>query len=194
MPNFIKTSVNILEAKKDIMKIWNKIIELNPFSDESYKDYMLYLDTIIQDDILIREESKNYMQLKGNKIEERDNVYHNMFLKDSSSIILIDGHFIVGKILYASPNFSLLFSYNSNEILNLNIDDLLPNAIQSFHKDLLEDAIKYSNINYIFKKQKDSLLKNKNGGLFDIKLYVKAVPNICYGLVYYAYLQKKSQI
>ena len=193
MPNFIKTSVNILETKKDIMKIWNKIIELNPFSDESYKDYMFYLDTIIQDDILIREESKNYMQLKGNKIEERDNVYHNIFLKDSSSIILIDGYFIVGKILYSSPNFSLLFSYNSNEILNLNIDDLLPNTIQSFHKDLIEDAIKYSNINYIFKKQKDSLLKNKNGGLFDIKLYVKAVPNISYGLIYYAYLQKKTK-
>jgi len=43
--------------------IWEKIISLNPFSDEAYKDYSIYLDSILQDEILSKEESKKYMIL-----------------------------------------------------------------------------------------------------------------------------------
>ena len=188
--NLLKTGTNILTIRKEILKIWKQIVEINPFSDESYKDYMLYLDTILQDDILVREESKKYTLLKGNKDDEKYNIYHKMFLADTSSILLIDGYLSIGKILYASPNFSLVFTYNSKELLNFTIDDLLPNVIQSFHKELIDEAIKYSNMNYRFKRQINSLLKNKNGGLFNIKLYVKAVPNISYGLIFFAFLQK----
>ena len=187
--NFMKTGKNILKIRKEILTIWEKITELNPFSDESYKDYMLYLDTILQDDILVREESKKY-SLNEDKTEEKFNTYHSMFLMDTSSLLLIDGYISIGKILYASPNFSLIFSYNSKELLHLTIDDLLPNIIQSFHKELIEDAIKYSNINYRFKKQINALLKNKNEGLYNIKLFVKAVPNIKFGLIFFSYLQK----
>ena len=190
MPNFLQIGSNILKTRKEILKIWKKIIEINPFSDETYKDYMLYLETILQDDILVREETKNYTINLGNKASEKHSTYHNMFVTDTSSILLIDGYFTLGKILYASPNFSLLFTYNSKEILNFNIDDLLPNAIQPFHKELIEEAVKYSNMNYRFKRQIESLLKNKNGGLLNIKLYVKVVPNISYGLIYFAYLEK----
>ena len=188
--NFLKTGKNILKIRDDIIKIWEKIIQLNPFSDEAYKDYMLYLDTILQDEILSKEESKKYMLLKNSKSEERNNTYHTMFDFEKSSILLVDGSISNGKILYSSPNFYDIFSYNGKEILNLTIDDLLPNVIQSFHKELMEDAIKYSNLNYKFKKPINALLKSKNGGLFNITLYVKPVPNISYGLAYFCYTEK----
>ena len=57
--NFLKIGEDILTLRKEILKLWEKIIELNPFSDESEKDYMLYLETILQDDILARTEEKN---------------------------------------------------------------------------------------------------------------------------------------
>ena len=60
---------------------------------------------------------------------------------------LIVGFISNGKILYTSPNFFDIFSYNGKEILNLTVDDLLPNMIQSFHKESIEDDIKYSNMN-----------------------------------------------
>ena len=188
--NFLKTGNNILKIRGDIIKIWEKIIQLNPFSDEAYKDYMLYLDTILQDEILSKEESKKYMLLKNSKSEERNNTYHTMFDSEKSSILLVDGFISNGKILYASPNFYDIFSYNGKEILNLTIDDLLPSVIQSFHKELIEDAIKYTNLNYKFKKPINSLLKSKKGGLFNIALYVKPVPNISYGLSYFCYIEK----
>ena len=187
---FLKNGNCILKKKNEIKMIWGKLITLNPFSDETFKDYSIYLDSILQDEILSKEESKKYMLLKNNKIEEKLNIYHSMFLFDKSSVIIADGHYSNGKIIYASPNFPMLFTYNLKEILNINIEDLLPNVIQPFHKELIEDAIKYSNLNFIFKKQINSLLKNKNGGLFNIKLFVKPIPNLNYGLTFFIYLQK----
>jgi len=188
--NFLKTGENVLKSRKEIISIWQKIMELNPFSDEIQKDYKLYLDSIIQDEFLSKEENKKYLALKSSKSQEQFNVYHSMFLLDSSSVLLIDGYLTLGKILYSSPNFSFLFMYNGKEILSFTIDDLLPSCIQAFHKELMEDAIKFSNINYIFKGPIDTLLKNRNGGLFNIKLFVKSVPNLSYGLIYFTYIQK----
>ena len=188
--NFLKTGENVLKSRKEIMSIWEKIIELNPFSDEIQKDYKLYLDSILQDEFLSKEENKKYLALKNSKSLEQYNVYHSMFLLDTSSVLLIDGYLTMGKILYSSPNFAFLFMYNGKEVLSFTIDDLLPNCIQVFHKELMEDAIKFSNINYIFKGPLDTLLKNKNGGLFNIKLFVKSVPNLSYGLIYFTYIQK----
>ena len=91
------------------------------------------------------------------------------------------------------PIFFDIFSYNGKEILNLTVDDLLPNVIQTFHKELIEDAIKYSNMNYKFSKPINSLLKSKNGGLFNVSLFVKPVPNISYGLTFFCYLEKNFQ-
>ena len=42
----------------------------------------------------------------------------------------------------------------------------------------------------LLKGPRDSLLKNKNGGIFNIKIFVKQVPNLYYGLIFYVYLQK----
>ena len=188
--NFLKIGEDILTLRKEILKLWEKIVELNPFSDESEKDYMLYLETILQDDILARTEAKKFSTLKTNKLSERNNIYHSMFIRELSSIILIDGYSTNGKILYTTPNFPALFTFSGKEILNMSIDDLLPNVIQTFHKELVDDAIKFSNVNYIFNSQKDMLLKGKSGGIFNIKLFVKCVPNLSFGLIYMAHITK----
>ena len=130
------------------------------------------------------------MLLKNNKLKEKFNIYYSMFIKDISAVLLIDGYLSNGKILYASQNFPFLFTYNGKELIGLTIDDLIPNVIQPFHKELIDHAIKYSNIKYIFNKPKNSLMKNKNGGLINIKLFIKPVPNLYYGLIYFSYLQK----
>ena len=188
--NFLKISEDILKLRKEILKLWEKLIELNPFSDESERDYMLYLDTILQDDILARTEAKKYSTLKTNKLPERNNIYHSMFIRESSTIILIDGYSSNGKILYTTPNFPGMFSFTGKEILNMSVDDLLPNVIQAFHKELIDNAIKYSNINVTFKTQKDMLLKGKTGGIFNVKLFVKCVPNLSLGLIYMTQVTK----
>ena len=188
--SFLKVGENILKIRNDILTLWNKIVELNPFSDESAKDYMLYLQGILQDDVFASSEDKKYKSLKNNRLSERNSVYHQMFMSELSSIILIDGHNNNGKLLYMTPNFPNLFSFNGRELLNTTIDDLLPDTIRTFHKDLIDNAIKFSNLNYSFKSQRDFILKGKNGGLYNVKVFVKCIPNLSFGLVYIGYITK----
>jgi hypothetical protein len=188
--NFLKIGEDILKLRKDILNLWEKIILLNPFSDESEKDYMIYLDTILQDDILLKTEEKRYNSLKTEKLPERNNPYYSMFNQEISAVLLVDGYSYNGKVFYATPNFSSLFMFSGKEVLNTSVDDLLPDVIQSFHRYLIEDAIKYSNLSYVFKRAKDSLLKGKNGLIFNINLYVKPSPNLSFGLIFFAYIQK----
>ena len=188
--NFLKVGENILKLRNEILTLWNKIVELNPFSDSAEKDYMLYLIAILQDDVLAKSESKKYSTIKNNRLSERNNVYHSMFMNDLSAILLVDGHYNNGKILYTTPNFPSLFMFSEKELLNTAIDDLIPEVIQSFHRELIENAIKFSNLNFLFKTQRDFLIKGKGGGLFNVKVYIKCIPNISFGLIYICYLRK----
>ena len=191
--NFLNIGEDILSLRKDIMSLWDKIITLNPFSNESEKDYMVYLDTILQDDVLKRSEAKRFNSVRAEKLSEKNNLYYSLFNQESSAVLLSDGYSHSGKILYATPNFPSLFMFTGKEILNTSIDDLLPDVVQNFHKFLIEDAIKYSNISYIFNDKRDVLLKGKNGGIFNINLYVKPVPDLTFGLIYFMYIEKIQQ-
>ena len=191
--SFLKQGENILKVRNDILTLWNKIVELNPFSDESAKDYMLYLQGILQDEVFANSEEKKYKSLKNNKLSERNSVYHQMFMGELSSIVLIDGHNNNGKLLYMTPNFPNLFAFNGRELLNTTIDDLLPDTIRSFHKDLIDNAIKFSNLNYSFKNQRDFILKGKNGGLYNVKVFIKCIPNLSFGLIYIGYITKSQE-
>ena len=188
--NFLKTGEEILSLRQDISNLWEKIIFLNPFNNESEKDYMTYIKVILQDDILMRTEQNKFNSLKNEKLSEKNNLYYSMFDNDLSAVLLIDGYSYNGKIFYTTTNFASLFMFSGKEILNTTIDDLLPDVIQNFHRYLIEDALKYSNLDFIYQKQKDVLLKGKNGQLFNIYLYIKPVPNLLYGLIYFAYIKK----
>ena len=188
--NFLKTGEEILSSRKEIFKIWEKIIELNPFSNESENDYMLYLKVILQDDILAKNEEKKFNLLKTNKISEKNNIYNSLFKNIINSILLVDGYTSNGRILYATPNFPFLYQFNGKEIINTTIEELLPNAVLPFHKDLVENSLKYSNISYIFHDVLDTFLKGKNNSLYNIKIYVKPAPNLTYGLIFFILLTK----
>ena len=188
--NFLKKGENILILRKEIFKIWEKIIELNPFNNEVEADFILYLKTVLQDDILAKEEEKQFNILKTNKINDRNNVYHSMFKTDINSVLLIDGYSLNNKILYATPNFPYIYKLNGKEIINTSIDELLPNVVQHFHKELMDNVLKYSNITTTFNKDFHIYLKGKNNSLFYVYLYLKPVPNLSYGLIYFAFLSK----
>ena len=182
--SFLKIGEEILTLKKEICQIWKQIIDLNPFRNENENDYMLYLKTILQDDVLARNEEKKFNLLKTSKLSEKNNFYYSMFKHDTNSVLLIDGYSNNGKIIYATPNFPQLYNFNWKEIINSQIDEFLPNIVQNFHKDLIDHALKYSNISRVFHKPIDCFLKGKNNLLYNIQLYVKPIPNLTYGLIF----------
>ena len=188
--NFLKIGEEILFLKNEIFQIWKQIINLNPFCTESENDYMLYLKTILQDDALAKNEEKRFNLLKNSKFAEKNNFYYSMFKNETNSVLLIDGYSNNGRILYATPNFPVLYQFNWKEVINSQIDEILPNTILNFHKDLIEHALKFSNINRVFHKAKDCFLKGKNNSLYNVQLYIKPIPNFIYGLIYIALISK----
>ena len=48
----------------------------------------------------------------------KEQIYHSMFIRENSSVILSDDYNNLVKILYFSPNFSEIFNFNEREISN----------------------------------------------------------------------------
>ena len=191
-PNFLRTGDDILQLRKKILKLWEKIFALNPFCEDCENNYYIYLQTILQDDELVKTEQKRINLIQNNKSSERTNIYYGLFLKDQSSILLVDGYSNMGKILYVTPNFENVFDYKNTELLTGKIDNLLPKTISEFHQELVENSIKFSRLEKIFKKPLETSIKGKRNGLFTVDIYIKAVPNFKFGLIYFCYLKKLS--
>ena len=191
--NFLKTGENILSLRKNILDIWNKMIELNPVDMEAEKDYLIYLDVILQDEFLKKEEIKKYKLKKADYLTDKKNFYFDIFNQEKNAVLLCDGYSFNGKIFYYTPNFASLFGFTGKEISNISIDDLIPDSVQSFHKYLLEENTKYTNLMTIFKAKRTVLLKGKNGLLFNVYIYLRIIPNLQYGLLFILYIQKNFE-
>ena len=187
---FIKFGNNIISNKKKIIKLWEKINNLNPYNEEIENDYFLYLENIIQDNLLAQKERKKLLYLKTVNLKNLNKLYYQLFNKEKNSIILVDSYLNNGKIIYTTNNFQYLFHFTSKECYNMTIYDLLPTNIASFHKELEEYSIKYSNISFIYSSYKYSILKAKNNAIYNIKMYIKSIPNLSYGLIYIVLIEK----
>ena len=191
--NYLAAGDDVLNLRKEVLNLWEKIILINPFSEESAKDFLLYIGFVLKDDILVKREEKKFNEIQVEKLPEKNNSYYSIFDKEITTVLLADGYSYNGKIIYTTPNFQSLFMLSGKEIINTTIDDLLPDSIQNFHRFLIEDGIKHSNLGYIFKGKKDVFLKGKNGMIFNVHVFIKPVPNLYYGLIFFIYLQKNIE-
>ena len=88
-----------------------------------------------------------------------------------------------------TPNFKKIILL-SNESNDITINNLIPNAIVKFHNNLVNNSIFYWNVDQIFIKQKNIMIKTKNNTLLNTKLFVKEFPNLSYGLIFIIHIEK----
>ena len=60
---FLEVGEKVISLRNDILKLWSKIIELNPFSDSIFREFEYYFGSILQDELLIRNEPKKFNNL-----------------------------------------------------------------------------------------------------------------------------------
>jgi hypothetical protein len=189
--NFLSIGQNILATKKQILNYWDKIIEINPFSEEVFQNYQLYLNAVIQDDEFSNSETKKFKAYRNSKLSEKNSIFYSMF-SINSGVLLVDGWCNFGKVLYATPNLPLLFNFSLKDGANMHIDDVSPNLIKEIHREIIEHGVKYTNIKSLFGSPREILLKGKTGSMFKIKVYIKCIPNLIYGLIYVINVTKVS--
>lgn len=181
--NFLKLGEEIIQNRKETIRLWERITELNPFNEESLRDLTLYLREVLQDEVFLKNETKKLNSIRSAKFSERNNTYYYLF-NLSNSILLVDGYSTFGKVLYYTPNFPALFDFSGKEVLNMTIDDLCPQVIKEFHREIIFIGIQYTNLGVIFSQQRDLLLRGKTGNLHWIKIFIKFVPNLSHGVIY----------
>ena len=189
---FLEVGKNIIKIRKQIKSLWDKINELNPFNKDTETDYFTYLENIIQNELLISNEKKYCEYVKNYFSSHHNSFYYKMFNTEISSILLSEG-FNIGdnKILYTSQNFKKNFTSGSKEAINsLFVNDLIPKSVGQFHNNLISECLFYSNINQVFNEQKIVFFKCKAHAVMKIKLFVKELPNLTYGLIYIMHLEK----
>ena len=188
--NFLKAGEKIIGLRKEIILLWDKIMKLNPFCEENEQDYLLYLSKIIQDKDMALKEEERYRNFRNERLVYRNNFYYTLFNSDVLSVILVDGNQLRGKLLYTTPNFGFLFNFTPKELISAYIYFFQPTIISNFHKDLVDETLKYSNLSSTFKDKKKLIMKGKSGGIFNILSYIKCIPNLSYGLMYIMTIEK----
>ena len=186
---FLRAGNNIIDIRIEIKALWDKINILNPFCSEIKKEYMGYIKDIIKDDNLLEKELKNHDYIKNSFLSIKNSFYFKMFDSSISAILLAEGDNADNKILYTTPNFGKNI-YLSKETNELTVNSLLPSAIEKFHNFLLNDSLLYSNLDETFHSQRNAMIRTKNNTLLNIKLFVKELPNLSYGLIFIIHIEK----
>lgn len=149
---------------------------------------MYYIKEILNDDILFEKEQKNYLYIQNSLIFKKNDFNYRIFDNLNSSVLLSD-YEDNNKIIYMTPNFKKIILL-SNESNDITINNLIPNAIVKFHNNLVNNSIFYWNVDQIFIKQKNIMIKTKNNTLLNTKLFVKEFPNLSYGLIFIIHIEK----
>ena len=185
---FLKEGEKIIKIRRDIKGIWDKILILNPFCPEVRKEYLYYIKEILNDDFFFEKEHKNHNYIKNSVLSQKNSFYYRIF-DSMNSAVLLSEFYENNKILYSTPNFKRLILLQ-NESNDLSINSLLPNVVAKFHNSLINESIFYSNLSKTFHDQKSVMLKTKSNTLLNMKLYVKELPNLSYGLIFIIHMEK----
>ena len=178
----LKIGTNLIKLRKEIIDLWDKIIHINPFCIEAEKDYLMYIENIIQDEELLKEESKKYNLIKTQEEKKKDNKYYTLFSKNNA-FLLVDGYNTKGKIIYFTPNFPEVFNISAKECLSLYMNNLMPKCVSEFHDALLKDTLKFTGLKFLYKREVVISIKVKDV-LYNVYVFVKILPNLSTGLIY----------
>ena len=184
---FLKVGKTIIKIRDEIKQIWDKILILNPFCQEIRREYMTYIKEILNDEDYYEKELKNHRYIQNYYFPYKKSFYFKLFDNLNSALFLTD--YNDNKILYITPNFKKIILL-SNESNDLTVSSLIPSAIEKFHYYLVNDALLYSNIEYIFTTQANIMLRTKNNTLLYTKFFAKEIPNMSYGLIFIVHLEK----
>jgi PAS domain S-box-containing protein len=171
----------------DINRIFNKIYSETTHHLGSLVVYGLFqkliLNSIESNTTLAKaEELKNKLLFKN---------YNKQFLEKIDDLLVTDAALMTvsaskvkyGKILYANKSLCNQFGYIKSEIMNENIQRLIPNIIAGNHDRYMRDFENRGGGTF-FKKIKSLFGKHKQGHLLPIQILAKPVFNPGRGLEY----------
>jgi PAS domain-containing protein len=136
-----KTTEKIIQSKKNIEILWNKLFNMYGGINEIFDFYCEYVSQI-NDDSFLKRKLEEYKQKNENFSDNININYNHLMFKSDVGIVIINGD--KGKegiIEKFNDEFCVLFKYNRKELKGMNINLLMPTIFGKNHKKYMSRYI-----------------------------------------------------
>ena len=171
-----KTTEKIIQSKKNIENLWNKLFNMYGGINEIFDFYCEYVSQI-NDDSFLKRKLEEYKQKNENFSDNININYNHLMFKSDVGIVIINGD--KGKegiIEKFNDEFCFLFKYNRKELKGMNINLLMPKIFGKNHKKYMSRFIINGEKKFINTKEVTWYGKDKENNIVVMKAIIKTFP------------------
>ena len=171
-----KTTEKIIQSKKNIENLWNKLFNMYGGINEIFDFYCEYVSQI-NDDSFLKRKLEEYKQKNENFSDNININYNHLMFKSDVGIVIINGD--KGKegiIEKFNDEFCVLFKYNRKELKGMNINLLMPKIFGKNHKKYMSRYIINGEKKFINTNQVTLYGKDKENNIVVMKAIIKNFP------------------
>ena len=171
-----KTTEKIIQSKKNIENLWNKLFNMYGGINEIFDFYCEYVSQI-NDDSFLKRKLEEYKQKNENFSDNININYNHLMFKSDVGIVIINGD--KGKegiIEKYNDEFCVLFKYNRKELKGMNINLLMPTIFGKNHKKYMSRYIINGEKKFINTNQMTLYGKDKENNIVVMKAIIKNFP------------------
>ncbi|CAD8108800.1 unnamed protein product [Paramecium sonneborni] len=174
---------NVTDSIRLVQELWLKLKRVCPNHQPSIMLYSVFLIEILNDKeygVSLNDTLRKMIQGYNNsKIDDIDN--HDFSNDPTPTIVLSSDNEKFGLIQQINSSGAALFHYTKSELMNQNIQILMPDMIGKSHDRFVEDFINNSDYKYV-SKDRQVICKNKSGYLFQMNLNIKPINSVKNGI------------
>ncbi|CAD8188241.1 unnamed protein product [Paramecium pentaurelia] len=185
-PDVAKLEVSgkkVTDSIRLVQELWQKLKRVCPNHQPSIMLYSAFLIEILNDKeygVSLNDTLRKMIQGYNNsKIDDIDN--HDFSNDPTPTIVLSSDNEKFGLIQQINSSGAALFHYTKSELMNQNIQILMPDMIGKSHDRFVEDFINNSDYKYV-SKDRQVICKNKSGYLFQMNLNIKPINSVKNGI------------
>ena len=183
----------INESKEKITKIFQELFSIYSKVNNLFDLYILYIENI-NDDEMLKRDLENYK--RKNDVHTSDllniNYYNVLFGKDTGIIIANGNKGNEGEIVKINKKTSELFGYSQVDLLNKNINILMPKQIAKIHNNFITNFYNVGEKKILGKKNIKTFAIDKYFNTFMIKKFLNIFPILNDKILFIAMIIKEK--
>ena len=167
----------INETKQKITKIFQELFSIYSKVNIFFDLYILYIENI-NDDEMLKRDLENYKRKNDVHTSDLLNInYYNILFGNDTGIIIANGSKgNEGEILKINKKTSELFGYSQDELINKNINILMPKQIAKIHNNFITKFYNVGEKKILGKKNIKTFAVDKYFNTFMIKKFLNMFP------------------
>ena len=181
-PNFdildlLHKSENLETEAEKIERFWNSSVTKYPeFYSTSIDLYYLYLKLVRNKPFTASKIAKKFLLLKKISSDSPGFTQENLYCHDTMILKVTMSKEKLGKVLYASSNIQYVLGFQPSELIEKNINTIMPSSFREPHNQILEKYLLHEKNKKHQYVSINSYILNKKHYVVPCSLYVTVTP------------------